>query len=89
MSKECRKYSVDLSAYFDGELEEKEAAELKTHLRGCKGCSDSLERLRSLHNALTSLNRPALGGRSVLEDLKARLHLDDAPEDAPPPKRPN
>jgi len=78
MSTLCRKYSVDLSAYFDGELEEEEETELKAHIETCEGCSASLERLETLHNALTSLKKPSLGGRSVLEDLKIKLHLEDA-----------
>lgn len=89
MTKGCQKYSVDLSAYFDGELDEEEEAALKVHLEQCEGCSGSLKRMQSLRNALTSLNRPSLGGRSVLEDLKAKLHLENGLDEKITPKRPN
>jgi len=73
MSKGCKTYAVDLSAYFDGELEGEAAERMKTHLGGCDGCREALDRLGKLRSALHSLARPSQPGRSILSDLKARM----------------
>lgn len=83
MSVGCKKYSVELSAYFDGELEGEELAALEAHLDGCEGCRADLQGLERLHGAMASLSRPPLSRGSILEELNARLHLDDEEDHSP------
>lgn len=73
MSKGCKTYAVDLSAYFDGELEGEAAERMEKHLGTCEGCREALGRLGKLRSALHSLARPSQPGRSILSDLKARM----------------
>lgn len=81
MSKGCKRYAVDLSAYFDGELEGDALTDLERHLDRCEGCRDTLQRLRKLRNALHALARPPRRQHSILDDLKARM--EEADEDPP------
>lgn len=82
----CREYAVDLSAYFDGELEEPERAELEAHLADCQGCRHDLEKMGRLRQAMTAM-RPPRQQRSgrLLRDLMRSL--DEAGErgEAPAP----
>ncbi len=43
--------SENISAYLDGELEEKKQVSLETHLKGCSRCANALEEMRSLRTA--------------------------------------
>ncbi len=81
MNNGCEKYSVELSAYFDGELEGEELTIMEGHLETCEGCRHSLGRLKKLHGALTSLSAPPLRQRSVLAEIKSKLHLDEDEEE--------
>ena len=73
MSKECKSYSVDLSAYFDGELEGEALEKMQIHLKGCKDCKQKLDKFGKLHNAMAGLSGPSRQGRSILDDIKAKL----------------
>lgn len=84
MSNGCEKHSIDLSAYFDGELEGEELTIIVGHLETCEGCRNSLGRLKKLHGALTSLSAPPLGQRSILAEIKSKLHLDEEEEEDNP-----
>ena len=75
MLKVCGKYSVDLSAYFDRELEGDALGEMEAHLEECEACTEGLKKLDRLHNAITSLAQAPTHRRSVLDDLKAKLDL--------------
>lgn len=81
MSKGCKPFSVDLSAYFDDELEGGELERMEAHLGECGGCRESLEKLKRLRNALSTMRKTPTHHRSVLEDLKAELALEN--EDSP------
>lgn len=81
MSGECKKYSVDLSAYFDGELEGKELAQMEAHLADCENCRSGLDKMTLLSSALSSISQSPIHRRSVLKDLRAKLKLGDE-EDA-------
>ena len=88
MGKGCKAYAVDLSAYFDGELEGAARQDMEAHLGACEGCRDTLQRLARLRSALHAMARPTgRRSRSVLEDLKARLAeeegWDASPSDKP------
>ena len=76
MLKVCGKYSVDLSAYSDGELDGDELQEMEAHLGECGACTEGLNKLKKLHNAVSSMVKAPTHHRSVLDDLKAKLDLD-------------
>ena len=88
MSDGCKSYAVDLSAYFDGELEGVDAERIRVHLETCAACQDTLLRLRKLRSALHALSKPPRQQRSILAALKTRMEEmgEDEPsgEDAPP-----
>ncbi|MDH4249484.1 MAG: zf-HC2 domain-containing protein [Deltaproteobacteria bacterium] len=74
MKDSCAKYSVDLSAYFDGELEAGEEATLKAHLEGCSTCRERLDKMNLIRSAMSGFGKGALRGQgSVLESLRAKL----------------
>ena len=87
MTVECKKYSVDLSAYFDGELEGEDLSRMETHLATCDNCRAGLDKLTLLRSAMTSISQSPVHRRSVLDDLKAKLKLGDKdePESGPVP----
>jgi anti-sigma factor RsiW len=78
MSKGCKSFAVDLSAYFDGELEGDSLRHMEAHLADCAGCRDTLKRFSKLRSALHALARPPRRG-SILEDLQSRLAEEDEP----------
>jgi anti-sigma factor RsiW len=87
MATGCKAYAVQLSAYFDGELEGAELQAVEAHLAGCDGCRNTLQRLGKLRHALHTLARPTgRQSRSILDDLKARLAEEE--DDAAPPDKP-
>jgi anti-sigma factor RsiW len=73
MSGACEQYAIDLSAYFDEELEPAEAAAVKAHLEGCARCRVELERMRGLRQALNRTGAAALPERRLLQDLMRAL----------------
>ena len=84
MTAGCKEFSVELSEYFDGELEPSAAESLEAHLNVCPGCQLELAKLKKLHNALHGLAAPnATGRRSILADLQAKLKEDDTPGSDP------
>jgi len=89
MSKGCKAYAVELSAYFDGELEADEQARLEAHLTECAGCRDTLQRLGKLRTALHALSRPPHRRGSILQDLQARLLEEEPPDSEPGSARPS
>lgn len=60
MSKYCRR-SEDLSAYLDGELDEKTRLNLEMHLGGCFACKEMLQDLRCLHGYFEGLPHQEVG----------------------------
>jgi anti-sigma factor RsiW len=87
-SKACKTYEVELSAYFDGELEGAALQRMEAHLAGCAGCRDTLQRLGKLRKALLAMAKPPRRRRSILEDLQARLAEEGAEEAAEEPEQP-
>lgn len=88
MSKDCKPFSVELSAYFDNELEGEELKDMEAHLSDCEKCREGLEKLQRLRNALSTMRKTPIHHRSVLDDLRAKLALeneDDSPEESPLP----
>ena len=48
---ECEKYIEAISAYFDGELDGFEKAELEAHLETCENCRSYLEAIKAISDA--------------------------------------
>ena len=44
----CEDYNLQMMAYIDGELGEKEAKEFLSHAEGCEACRDELEKMKRL-----------------------------------------
>ncbi len=77
MSTDCKPFSVELSAYFDDELEGGELESMQGHLKECEDCRKGLEKMNKLRSALSTLSQTPIHRRSVLDDLKAKLELDN------------
>lgn len=60
MNKHCRR-SGDLSAYLDGELDEKSRLNLEMHLGDCFACKEMLQDLRCLHGHFQGLPQQEVG----------------------------
>lgn len=73
MSGACDRFAVDLSAYFDDELDPAEAAAVKAHVDGCARCRAELDKMRGLRNALNRTGEAALPERRLLQDLMRAL----------------
>lgn len=85
MSKDCKPFSVELSAYFDDELEGEEMEGMEAHLSDCEDCREGLKKLKMLRNALSTMRNMPTHHRSVLDDLRAKLALekeDDSSEES-------
>jgi anti-sigma factor RsiW len=75
MSKYCRR-SEDLSAYLDGELDEKTRLNLEMHLGDCFACKEMLQDLRCLHGYFQGLPHQEVGfdlAPVVLAELGRRV----------------
>lgn len=60
MNRNCRR-SEELSAYLDGELDEKSRLKFETHLGGCFACKEMLQDLRCLRECFQSLPQQEIG----------------------------
>ena len=77
MKELCSKFSVDLSAHFDGELEAEEEHALKSHLEGCERCRANLEKMRKIRSVMSGFGHgSSRGAGSVFESLRARLESE-------------
>ena len=72
-AKTCEQLSMELSAYFDGELEAPDRAAIELHVSECEACSRKLEQMRKLRSALSTLSSGAPRTGSVLDMLRAEL----------------
>jgi anti-sigma factor RsiW len=72
-AKTCEQLSMELSAYFDGELDGQERAAVELHLSECEICSAKLDQMKKLRRAMTGLSATMPRGGSVLDMLKAEL----------------
>ena len=80
MSGECDRIAVDLSAYFDEELDPGEAAAVKAHLDGCARCRAQLDKMRGLRRALNSSSAATLPEHRLLKDLMRALQGQEGKE---------
>jgi anti-sigma factor RsiW len=79
-AKSCERLSMELSAYFDGELEGETHAAVEQHVGGCDVCGKKLAELRALRSAMTRLSVSMPRGGSVIDMLKAELRKDAPPK---------
>lgn len=77
-AKTCEQYSVDLSAYFDGELEGAEQDAVELHLKTCEACTRKLDNLKRLRRAMSALSTPIPRRGSVLDLLRAEMQGERA-----------
>ena len=57
----CEKFKPLITGYVDGELSEDQKQQLETHLQGCAGCKEELDKLRQLKEdlAMVKLKEPS------------------------------
>ena len=72
MNDECKQLAVDLSAYFDQELDEAETRAVESHLADCADCRESLEKMGRLRAALHTAPPPPLE-QKLIQDLMQAL----------------
>lgn len=77
MSEACERFSVDHSAYFDGELEGAALAGIEAHLEACPGCKADLEKMGKLSNALHRVSGAPPTRRPLFEEIMERLAKED------------
>ena len=79
---ECYIYAVDLSAYFDGELDGERMREIELHIHDCLGCRDTLAKMRLLSEALRAVSRVKIPGRPLVDKLLRELDRVDEEKEA-------
>ena len=76
MKQACPEMAVEISAYFDDELEPREREAVEQHLKDCPTCRASLDSMGKLHNALSALSAPTAtraNARPILRAVMATL----------------
>ena len=74
---ECEAIAVDLSAYYDGELEEERTAAVEAHLSDCAACRSQLDKMSKLSNALHAIGNLDAPKRPLVEELLRELDKED------------
>lgn len=72
MSKACPNMEVELSAYFDDELEPHEIDAVDEHLVDCENCRLALQEMAKIREAFSSLSPPGKQ-KPIFQDLMAKL----------------
>lgn len=75
----CRAWSARVGAWFDGEVSELEAVEVRAHLRDCTGCRAAMARWRALRADLALLQPPP-PAPAVVERMARRFEAGLAGE---------
>ena len=84
MSRKCRDFSADLSAYFDGELEGKLLQLLESHLQDCDGCRGDLEKMGRIRSALFSLTGSPAEREPLVQQIMEKIRQDSDEDDRTP-----
>ena len=71
--KHCEKYTVALSAFADGELNDAERAEVLAHLEACEPCREFLAELTAMHAAFEDMEEFD-APEGFADSVMARLH---------------
>lgn len=88
MGKACQNYSLNISAFFDGELEGDELKELELHLQSCEFCQTDLEGMKNIQAVISaaSASSPPLESRSLFKDIMAKVKEEEKEEEAGIPR---
>ena len=70
-----------LHAYADGELDLVNAREVEQHLRDCEECQHVDERIRALHEAITSAEPDYRAPAHLKRNIRAALRREESAED--------
>lgn len=77
----CEAIAVDLSAYYDGELEGDRTAAVEAHLSDCAACRSQLDKMAKLSNALRAIGNLGAPKRPLIEELLRELDKEDRKEE--------
>ena len=77
--KHCEKYTVALSTFADGELNDAECAEVLAHLETCESCREFLAELTAMHAAFEDMEEFD-APEGFADSVMARLHEVPAPK---------
>jgi len=69
MRKKCKKV-VLISAYLDGQLDERDRKQIEEHLRSCSVCREELESLKKINNLLFSLKEIKISEAPEIDWIK-------------------
>lgn len=69
---------MELSAYFDGELEGDSLKEVEAHLTNCEECQQRLEKMKKISRAVSSLVDKRLENKSFVEEIMAKVEEEEA-----------
>ena len=84
MSRKCRDFSTDLSAYFDGELEGRCLQLLESHLQDCNGCRGDLEKMGKIRSALFSMTGSPAEREPLVHQIMEKIRRDSEEDDLTP-----
>jgi hypothetical protein len=69
----CHESADRFDAYLDGQLDSREADDLRTHIAGCRSCSESLEEILELRDLTASLPSSEEPPRDLWPGIAARI----------------
>jgi len=73
----CEERLVDLSAYYDGELDGDSHNEMEIHLNGCQACRETLSEMSRLSTALHSMVGNRGPQKSLLDEIMMRVKAEE------------
>lgn len=73
MNEDCKRLAVDLSAYFDQELDGEDARKVEAHLADCPDCREDMEKMGRMRAALHVTAAPGAPQQRLLQDLMQTL----------------
>ena len=77
MDDKCESYSLNLSAYFDGELRGGEARMLEAHLETCSDCRQTLADYNTIRRGMIAMSTHTGTKRSLASDIMTSMDKDD------------
>ena len=77
MDDTCDFHSINLSAYFDGELKGGKARMLEAHLEKCADCKDTLAVYNTIRRGMIAMSTHTGTKRSLAKGIMASLKRDD------------
>ena len=75
---DCKRYAVDLSAYFDRELDQPRTEEVEKHLTRCPPCRGDLALMGRVSQLLSAQKYRQRPNSSLSRDLQSQLDEIDA-----------